>query len=532
MTGPDLTPYWTDDEWAGFMVQLVPAARLSVPLLELYRQVHARIETDAVLYDLITLAQVPLTDDPGVDDEQIMNDLLASATEQRHFFAPRGVFAVVLVAERAEDIPPVVARLAESPLLPQLRVQYFPLVLEVDSATYGPSPATVLAVMNIARSLIAEYEHRPGIAVDEAEFLALIRRLVDEERAARRAGPAPEIAVAEPSPLSAPSETPASDARPPVSLTAAKPTEAKPLATTPDKAPPERALREPVVQAGAAMVFVQERSPLRRLRTPAPTDADSMEQIADLTDAVALACLVFVPDDENQPREVSKRRRTTALDLDRLLGTVRADADTTRPVKVGIEVLSATSPLRKHGALLPAGELTGGDLPKVPIGMFDLFDTADSLLAAMQRSTRSLATRDVEVLSRHLIFLATAPLRDTNLTGGEWDRLLRQARITWVHFGSAEPRFSELERPSPFGVHILTDADDVPALFRRESKVLYTWPADIPPSLPATDVAQVAAEGVEVAEVPKALDLQEEIAAPKSRHWWPRRNATPQTDDR
>jgi hypothetical protein len=258
------------------------------------------------------------------------------------------------------------------------------------------------------------------------------------------------------------------------------------------------------------MVFVQERSPWQRLREPAPTESDSIEQLAGMTRTVSLAYLVFVPDDENQTRKVTRRRRATALQLDEVLGAVVADTETNRPTKVVVEVLSATSPLCKHGAVLPAGELTDQDLPKVRVEMFDLFDTADSLLDAMQRSTRSFAARDIKVLSRHLIFLATVSLRDTNTTGPEWDRLLQCARITWVHFGPAKPSFTELERPSPFGVHILTDKEDVAALFRRESEVLYVWPVAVAPVQAARDPAG-----------------EEPPPDAKGGRWWRRRRSTP-----
>jgi hypothetical protein len=421
------------------------------------------------------------------------------------------------MAEREGDIAPALTRLAESPLLRRLRVWFFPLVVKVDPRTHGLAQASVLAITDIAKTVMAGYEQQPDVVVDEAAFLAELKWLIDEGYGVP--GPEPRTA-----PLPARNTPPARDTPParhaaavpvvpdtqprPSPRPRAAPPPVRPTATAPVPATRARSLREPVVHTGADMVFVQERSPWQRLRGPAPTDADSIAQLAGLTGAVSLAYLVFVPDDENQSREVTKRRRATALELDKLLGAVVADAETRRPTKVAVEVLSATSPLRKHGALAPAGELTDGDLPRVPIEMFDVFDTADSLLEAMQRSTRSLAARDVKVLSRHLVFLAAVPLRDTNATGQEWDRLLRRARITWVHFGPAQPSFTELQRPSPFGVHLLTDKDDVAALFRRESEVLYRWPA------PA-------------AVVEATRDPGEEPPAAKGRRWWPRRRSTP-----
>ena len=505
MNEPDLTPYWADDEWTGFLIQLVPAARLSVSTRELYRQVSARIETDAVLYDLVTLAAIPNTAGRDADDERVVWELLVASMAPGHFFAPRGVFAVVVMGEREADIAPVLDRLEASPLLDRLRVWFIPLLVRVDPHTLGLSQASVMAVMDVARRLMTWYERQPDIAVAEAEHLSQLRWLLDQGYALPRqrtgtVAPAREPAPLEerPIPRPRPRQPPAPEARAPAPEAPAT---------------PQRSLREAVVHTGADMVFVQERSPWQRLRAPAPTDAGSIQQLAGVTELVSLAYLVFVPDDQSQSREVTRRRLASALELNRLLGAVVTDAETRLPVRVAIEVLSATSPLRKHGAMVPAGELTYGDLPKVPVEMFDLFEAADSLIEAMERSTRSLSARDVKVLSQHLIFLATVPLRDTSTTGPEWDRLLQRARITWVHFGPAEPSFSELNRPSPFGVHVLTDKDDIPALFRRESAVMYGWPG------PEIAAAQTTEPGTEPAD--------DAPPSAKGRRWWPRRTQSP-----
>jgi hypothetical protein len=509
VTEPDLTPYWADDEWTGFLIQLVPAARLTASERELYRQVRSRIDTDAVLYDLVTLAAIPKTGGRDPDDERVMWELLVASMAPGHFFAPRGVFAVVVLGEREADLKPLLDRLEKSPLLDRLRVWFIPLLVRVDPRTLALSQASVMAIGDMVRRLIEEYEKQPDVAIGEAQFLAELTRLLDEGYALPRqkTETVVPVPVAEPAP---PEEVaPVREVAPDTTRLPAPRPRLQQAPALPASAPAtqQRPLQKAVVHNGADMVFVQERSAWQRLRTAAPTDAGSIGQLAVRTDAVSLAYVVFVPDDQNQPREVTRRRTATALELDKLLGEVAADTETQRPVRVVVEVLSATSPLRRHGAMLPAGELTDGDLPKVPIDMFDLFETVDSLVEAMERSDRTLAARGVKVLSRHLIFLATVPLHDTNTTGPEWDSLLRFARITWVHFGSAEPSFTELDRPSPFGVHVLTDKDDIPALFRRESEVMYRWP-------PAVAAAPQAPDAHAAGDAPPAA---------KGRRWWPRR---------
>ena len=53
-------PYWGDDaDWAGLMLLIVPVGPLPVPAGELAQLVRDRIESDAALYDVVTVAHAP-----------------------------------------------------------------------------------------------------------------------------------------------------------------------------------------------------------------------------------------------------------------------------------------------------------------------------------------------------------------------------------------------------------------------------------------------------------------------------------------
>lgn len=536
MTEPDPTPYWTeDDDWTGFCLQIVPATGLPAPAGELRRQVCSRIETDAVLYDLVTVAPVPPAAHPGlpagssvplagtpiVPVHSVVSTLITAAMAPGHFFAPRGVFALVVVGDQDAGIDQARRHLAELPLLGRLRVQYYTHVVAADSRHGGLSAASVLSIADIVKAVIADYERHPDIALDEATFLGELVRLHQEGFVLP--GLEPEVPPAPPpaavtttvtdvttdpaAPVNA--ELPATPAEPMGPPPAEPPS---PRGIAPEPAPaPRRELRAPVVQTGADIVQVRTGSRLRRTKGPSRTGADWIEELAGWAGAVSLAYLVFVPDGDTQPREVSKRRRSLAIELDQALSDVIGDTETGRPMAVAVEVLGATSPLRKHGVLRPAGSLTDSDLPKVSLEYFDIFETADSLLGEMQRSSQALAVRDVDVLSHHLVFLATTSLPNTANAESECARLLQHARITWVHIGRGEPSLTPLQRESPFGVHILTDKDDVVALFRRESKVLYRW-RTAPTPAGADNVTDAGAQ----APPPRA----------RSR-WWPKRGLTP-----
>lgn len=263
------------------------------------------------------------------------------------------------------------------------------------------------------------------------------------------------------------------------------------LPSAPASQPPQ----QPVFHSEEDVVVVDSRPAWERLRRAEPTDADAIERLAEVTDAVSLAYLVVVPDEESSTWKVNPGHRKVALDLDRLLGTVVGDAMTGRPMRVAVEVVTATVPLRQHGALRPAGELTEDDLPKPSAELFDHPRTVEALVQAAARTARVFRARKVAVLSLHYIFLSSVKLRHANTTGADWDKLLRYARATWVEIGSArtDTRADPFARlpdisPSPYGFYQVSDRYDVAAMVGEGSATLYVYDASPPPqSPPPTD---------------------------------------------
>jgi hypothetical protein len=233
---------------------------------------------------------------------------------------------------------------------------------------------------------------------------------------------------------------------------------------------------------------VDSRSPLSSLLRPreeAPTDAESVDLLARTTDAVSLAYLVFVPNNGSGGWKAAREHRRIALELDRLLATVAADAASGRSMRVAVEVFTAVTPLRRHGILRPAGELVEEDLPKAPAKLYDHARTVNSLFDATKRTFAAFQARKIEVLSCHCMFLSSVPLTDAGTTTEEWDRLLTFARATWVEIDPGDDRsaplpgamVNELPKipPSRYGFHLISSDYDVTELVRAESSALYRY---------------------------------------------------------
>lgn len=227
---------------------------------------------------------------------------------------------------------------------------------------------------------------------------------------------------------------------------------------------------------GVEILTVDQRTPIQRLTGEPESDADAMEELRRDGSAVALVHFVFVPDDGVVPKAVAKRRNTIARQLDQLLDSVRRDALTGQPARVAIEVLSATNPLRKHGILRIAGSLTETALPKVKIEYFSATETTEPLLEAARRTARALHARGLEVASHHFVFLAAMRFPADETTEEDWVALLDEARVTWIDFSPTDTREPlHPMPPSPFGLHVLTDKEDVPAVVKDQSEALYGY---------------------------------------------------------
>jgi hypothetical protein len=286
-----------------------------------------------------------------------------------------------------------------------------------------------------------------------------------------------------------------------------------------------------VFHHGDDTVVLDNRSALGRLRTPAPTDAESVDRLARVTDAVSLAFFVFVPDEEAGSRRLNRGHRPMALKLDQVLATVVGDAATGRPMRVAVEVFTAGTPLAKHGVLRPAGELTEDDLPKLRTAFFDHAKTVASLRSTANRTIQAFRARHVEVLSLHFIFLSSTRLFDANTFGADWDSLLRGARATWAEIGptraadGVDPfRQAPDISASPYGFHLVSDRYDVVAMIREESGLLYVYDsAPVAQTAPALTSHDLASDSP--APEPTAGG-DHETTKQKSRLRWPRRRPT------
>ena len=241
---------------------------------------------------------------------------------------------------------------------------------------------------------------------------------------------------------------------------------------------------------GADIVTVDSRTPMQRLKRHSLTDAECMDELQRDGRAVGLVHLVFVPDDGVVAKAVTKRRNAIALELDRLFSSVNRDAASGRAAQTAVNVFSATNPLQKHGVLRPAGETTESTLPRVEIEYFSATESLPPLLDAAERTARALRARDLHVFSQHFVFLAAMRFPVDETTEDEWLRLLDQSRVTWIDFSPADRRQRPYPMPaSQFGLHVLTDKEDVLAMVKSQSDVIYEYAPERPPvgTAPAAD---------------------------------------------
>jgi hypothetical protein len=426
----------------------------------------------------------------------------------------------------------------------QLWAAPFGLVVRPDPHT-GVSPNSVERLVRTVDKLVEMFDEHPQAATAEPVFLDRVAALIAQDRvdaSRRRPRPAAEE-TDRPGPTARGTErtrpatqetqrleTPvngAGQARPPARETewagpsAREPErrvagqrprsreEAAPVLESPMPAPappPVRPRLEPVMYEGAEIVTVDERTTVQRLMRQNITDADCLDELQRDGRPVGLVHLVFVPDDGTVGRTVAKRRNAIALELDQLFSTVDRDADTGRPARLAVDVFSATTPVQKHGVLRMAGEATEAVLPKVKIEYFSVSDTLMPLLDAARRTTRALLARDVDVVSQHFVFLAALRFPADETTVKDWVGLMEHARVTWIDFGTGDrPPLTVRIPRSPFGLHVLTNMEDVLTVVKKHSEVLYQYAADHPPT----------------AIAPPADDEPEADPPAEGRRWWP-----------
>lgn len=512
MTTADVTPYWPAvEDWTGFLLVVVPVGRLPVSGEELCRQVRARIGTDAVLYDIVTVALAPPIGKTAKWGRTFLTSVVDAAMPDRHYFAPRGVIGVVAVADDKDVLRAGFDALRNLPADAQFWTKLFGAVVRPDART-GVSEAAVERIASAVDQLVEMFDEEPQFATAEPAFLHRIATLVGRDyvhpSVLEPAPPheEPRAAVPDPPARSEPVRVeplgPSQPPRYPEPLPREEPPVRARAAALP-AAQRTRRLIEPVMYDGTEIVNVDKRTPLQKLARQNQTDADCLNELQRDGRAVALVELVFVPDDGVVSRSVTKRRNAIAIELDQAFASVTHDVDTELATHVAVEVLTATNPVQKHGVLRMAGEMTESLLPKVKIEYFSIGETVRPLLDAAERTARGLTARGIEVVSKHFVFLAAMRFPADDLTEDDWMTLLDRARVTWIDFGAADPseRLYEMP-PSPFGLHVLSDKEDVLTVIKKQAEVLYHF-------------------GAETRAEPEQPEPQEAAASGDGRRWWP-----------
>jgi hypothetical protein len=510
MTSVDLTPYWpTAEDWTGFLLAIVPAGQLPISGEDLRRRVREQIGTDPVLYDLVTATLAPPFEATTDWDRAFITSVVEAAMPDRHFFAPRGVIGVVVVAGNKRTLDHAFRYLGDLTPLSRLCARRFGVVVQADRRT-GISQTSVLRIASTVSMLIETFDEQPRIAIAEPTFLDRVRALIEEHHLNPLALE-PEPTAGQPAEQAAQlgpeqSEPPQTEPRRPGPALTAGPMDdqasgSTPITTPPpDPAPvvdpraptfpavePSRRLLETVMYYGAEIVTVNQRTPIQRLTRQTPTDADAMDELQRDGRGVGLVYLVFVPDEGVVPRLVAKRRHEIALALDQALASVERDATTAQPARAAVEVLSATNPVQKHGVLRMAGNLPESALPKVRIEYFSIAETVEPLLDAARRTMRALRARGVKVVSQHVVFLAAMRFPADEGTEHDWIQLLEHARVTWIDFSPPDRRQPLFPMPpSPFGLHVLTDKEDVVAVVKEQSGAIYRYAQPLPDTTPGT----------------------------------------------
>jgi hypothetical protein len=478
-------PYWPEaEDWTGFLMVIVPVGPLPVPAEDLRRRVRAQIETDPVLYDLVTVGLAKPLEPTAGWSRTLLTGVAQAAMADGHFFAPRGLIGIVAVSADGDAVQNAYDGFRRVPSADQLWVAPFGLTVRPDSRT-GVSPDSIEKLVHTVNALVEMFDEHPQVATAESVFLDRVRALTGDHPG-RTTAPPPEPPT-EPA-RSRPSRRLEESAPIRELPSPAAPASPSPASPSPASPSPARELVKPVMYEGAEIVTVDERTPVQRLRRQHVTDADCLAELQRDGRTVGLVHLVFVPDDGAVMRAVAKRRNAIALELDQAFSAVHGDTGTGRPAHVAVDVFAATDPVRKHGVLRLAGEITESVLPDVKIEYVSVSNTLAPLLDAAERTSRALLARDIDVVSQHFVFLAVMKFPADDTTMADWVGLLRHARVTWIDFSTADRREPPAKMPdSRFGLHVLTDKEDVLTVVKKQSETLYQYapePLPDPPSPP------------------------------------------------
>lgn len=506
MSTTGVAPHWTiADQWTAVVLAIVPAPDLPVPAETLSAAVSAAVRSDVIAFDLVTVGLGPTVDASPERDDEVAAALLRLAAAPGHLVGPRVMLACVVVAGHPGTVDAAADRLRRHPRLRRLSTAVHRVV--VTGLDQG-----VAAIERLVATLMDAAERHPETAIDETRFLAELSAVSD---AASPAEPPANPPTADNSPRPGNPLTPAGQPSPGNSPAAAhQPSPTGPPGTgrVAGKRPPRTGpLR--VHRAESDRTSFWRRFGWRGRDNPASvlTEPYWLDHLAATAATAAVTQLILVPDYEAPTKGIVQRRRTIALALDEALGRVYRHPSG-RDLNVALEVLVATSPLSRATPLRPAGVLTAGELPSVPLDYFDLYDVVDELIEAQDRARRALTRRRIEVTSTHLIVLTTtAPLYHEEAAERFAD-LVRGARVSWLHVGPGETLPDEFTYGHADRVTRYRDHDDVVSEVMADSEDLYGIAA--PPFSDEDDGEDETPAQEQADETP----AQEQAQAPEPAH--------------
>jgi hypothetical protein len=437
-----------EGRWTGFVLVVAPLVNLTVDADELFREVTAQVESDVLLQDTVRVGRSAGLQGGDRDVARIL-DAIARASIYRNgrMFAPRAAFGCVVVGDDAEQARGTVRRLADAPELQRLHVNLYDVVArpaplpaddavppddvparpapdgdergaraetdraEADRAArpVGPDAATVSDVVAKATALMESYEQVPGRSIPARMLISLMR---------------PATPPVEPAPAASPS----------------------------------RILDDRL--DGPSVVYGPPAVDEPRARPAATTQAEVLDQLADVINSVALVYLVVTPDRDRVSRRIRRRRTEMLVELDRALAAARPEPAVGEPsTAVEVALLTAGRRLTRHGLLRTAGALTAGQLPKISADHFDIVKCVDDLLELYERDAASLHRRGINLVGTHAIFVSTsAPLGDS-VSIKRFERLSQAVRVRWILLSDARRLMSDQYQRA--GVRVFEEHPDV-----------------------------------------------------------------------
>jgi len=423
-------------DWTGFVLLIVPVAGLAVDADALFRDVQDQVDRDVVLQDTVRVgisADIALGRGAGPVVEALSSTVLNSGGAM---FAPSAVFGCAVVGNDVAEANRVAEDLADAPILRRLNVFFYGVAAQPDESGSGftddssmedtislrpirgpgskprPDAVTVASVVSMAVALMEKHERNSGYAISGRQFAQMTAR--------------------PPAPVAAPREVSAS--------TRAMPTP-----------PPPTTYSDPADDPYARRPRLFERISAVTSRPGPPTQAEALDRLARVTDAVQLVYIVMPMDAGKMGRAVHRRRAELVVELDRALALATADhaapgaGAEAAPSRISAQtvLLSAGRRMTRSGPMTPVGKLSVDAVPKLSAGHFDLVTCIDDFVGIQERDAASLARRGVDLIGVNVVFVSTgAPLADA-VSVARLEQLTHVMDVSWILLGDAWELMSE-----------------------------------------------------------------------------------------